>query len=180
MIQGNDIRLRAIERSDLPRFVVWLNDAEVTANLSMYLPFSLPEEESWYENNLKHPSEEHPLAIEIRQGEEWIVVGNLGLFSINWTARNAELGIFIGDKRFWNHGWGTKAMQLALRHAFNTLNLHRVYLQVFETNPRAIHVYEKVGFQVEGRKRQDVFRQGRYLDVILMSILQSEWQDSSV
>jgi RimJ/RimL family protein N-acetyltransferase len=87
------------------------------------------------------------------------------------------LGIFIGDKRYWNKGYGTEVMRLLLRHGFSTLNLNRVFLRVFETNPRAIRSYEKAGFVFEGRMRQAEFIDGKYCDVILMSVLRSEWKE---
>ena len=62
-----------------------------------------------------------------------------------------------------------------LIHGFETLNLNRIYLYVFETNLRAIHVYEKLGFATEGRLRQAIYRNGRYSDALLMSMLRSEW-----
>jgi RimJ/RimL family protein N-acetyltransferase len=90
-------------------------------------------------------------------------------------ATTALVGILIGEKSCWNRGYGTEAMHLLVDTAFNTLNLHRVYLRVFEDNPRAIRAYEKAGFVHEGRMRQAEFHQGRFCDVLLMSVLRPEW-----
>ena len=178
MIYGERVRLRAVGRDDLPRFVEWLNDPEVRQGLKMHLPLSMEEEQDWFENVLKRPAHERPLAIEIRQGEEWLPVGNLGFFNIDWRCRAAEVGIFIGEKRFWSQGYGTEAMRLALKHGFETLNLNRIMLDVYETNPRAIRSYEKAGFVYEGRKRQGMFKDGRYFDILVMSVLREEWEAS--
>ena len=175
MIYGDSIRLRAIERRDLPRFVEWLNDPEVIQGLLFYLPMSLAEEEGWFENMLKHPASEHPLVIEIHEGNEWVMIGNCGVHNIDWRCRSAEVGIVIGDKRVWNHGYGTQAMKLLLKHCFETLNLNRVALDVYENNIRAIRSYEKAGFTQEGRKRQAMYKDGQYLDILKMSILRQEW-----
>jgi RimJ/RimL family protein N-acetyltransferase len=177
MIYGSRIRLRAIDRADLPKFVDWLNDPEVRRGLMSYLPFSLPEEERWYEEMLKKPQEEHPLGIEIQTEEGWTLIGNCGLISIDWRVRQAEFGIFIGAKRYWNQGYGTEAFELMIQHGFHTLNLNRICLRVYENNPRAIRSYEKAGLTVEGRKRQAHYDEGQYYDVILMSILRSEWTE---
>jgi diamine N-acetyltransferase len=118
MIYGDNIRLRAIERQDLPRFVEWLNDPEVIQGLLFYLPMSLAEEEGWFENMLKRPPVEHPLVIEIHEGNEWVMIGNCGVHNIDWRCRSAEVGIVIGEKRLWGHGYGTQAMQLLLNHCF--------------------------------------------------------------
>lgn len=178
MIYGKRIRLRADERSDLPLFVRWLNDPEVRQGLALFLPFSQAEEEGWYERMLQTPREQHPLLIEVRRDDQWIPVGNCGFHDIDWRNRCAEVGIVIGEKAYWNQGYGTETMQLMLRHGFLTLNLNRVFLRVFETNPRAIRSYEKAGFIHEGRLRQAEFRDGQYVDILLMSVLRSEWEDA--
>ncbi len=177
MILGNEIRLRALEKEDLPRCVAWLNDPEVTAGLQITTPLSLLQEEAWFEKILKHPVEEQPLAIEVLLKGTWTHIGITGFDTINWLSRCAEVGIFIGEKTFWNQGWGTRAMRLMLRYAFNTLNLNRVKLYVYETNRRAIQSYKKAGFVEEGRMRQDRFINGQYVDAVFMGILRSEWQD---
>ena len=177
MIFGERVRLRGIERADLHYFVAWLNDPEVRENLLMQIPLSQAMEENWFENMLKRPAEEHPMMIEARQNENWIPIGDCGIFSIHWSIRSGEVGIFIGEKALWNQGYGTEAMRLLLRHGFETLNLNRICLRVFETNPRAVRSYEKAGFMLEGRERQGMYKDGQYIDVLLMSILRSEWID---
>jgi RimJ/RimL family protein N-acetyltransferase len=62
-----------------------------------------------------------------------------------------------------------------LKHGFETLNLHRIFLHVYETNPSAIQTYEKVGFVKEGIMRDAIYRNGCYINVLLMSVLRSEW-----
>jgi RimJ/RimL family protein N-acetyltransferase len=180
MIIGEQIRFRAIEKEDLLNFVKWLNDPEVRHGLSMILPFSLAEEEGWFAGLSKRPPFEKPLAIEIQpdpQVDEWIFVGNCGLFGIDWQNRFAEVGIFIGEKGYWNQGFGTKSIRLILRYGFEDLNLHRIWLRVFETNQRAIRSYEKAGFTLEGKFRQAQYLDGKYVDVMIMSMLKTEWQD---
>jgi diamine N-acetyltransferase len=175
MIYAERVRLRAPERSDIPRFVVWLNDPEVRAGLLVAIPFSHADEENWFDNMLKRPMEEHPLTIEVHQGEDWLAIGNCGFFDCDWRCRSAEVGIFIGEKSLWNQGYGTEVMRLLLRHGFDTLNFNRIALRVFANNLRAIRSYEKAGFVHEGCQRQGVYRDGQYIDVLMMSVLRSEW-----
>ncbi len=179
MLLGNQVRLRAIEREDLPKFVQWLNDPEVLQGLMINVPMSLAQEQGWFDNLRTQPVEEHPLGIEIKTSEGWSLIGNISLHALSWKERQAEVGIFIGDKRYWSQGYGRQAMVLMLRHAFNHLGLNRVYLRVYETNPRAVHSYEKAGFVLEGRMRQAHFQEGKFVDVLLMSVLSSEWQDDA-
>jgi RimJ/RimL family protein N-acetyltransferase len=176
MITSERIRLRAVEREDIPRFVEWLNDPEVIAGLLVNLPMSTWDETRWFENLANRPAEDRPLAVDARLPEGgWKHIGNVGLHQIEWMNRAAEFGIFIGDKTFWNQGYGSEATRLTLKHGFETLNMNRIYLYVFETNPRAIRAYEKCGFAREGKLRQSIYQNGNYIDTLLMSMLRSEW-----
>ncbi len=177
MIIGKRVRLRGIERNDIPRFVEWLNDPEVIRGLSLVVPLSTSQEETWFDSQRSKPLEEQPLGIEVETPNGWLLVGTIALMNIDWRNRQAEVGISIGEKRFWSQGYGRDAMVLMLRHAFLNLGLNRIYLRVFETNPRAVHSYEKAGFVHEGRMRQAYYQDGKFIDDLLMSVLHSEWQD---
>ena len=91
MISGNEIRFRAAEREDLPRFVAWLNDPEVRHGLQLFLPQSMAEEEQWYERMINAPKAEHVLVIEIFDSPEWVTIGTCGFHEIDWRARCAEV-----------------------------------------------------------------------------------------
>ena len=177
MIIAETVRLRAIERQDLPLFVAWLNDPEVRQNLLVNIPLSQAQEDGWFERTLTRSLEEQPLGIEVRTPEGWRLVGNCSFFDLDWRNRCCEIGIFIGVKEFWGRGYGTQVMRLMLNYGFNTLNLNRVYLRVYESNPRGIRCYEKAGFRHEGRLRQAIFQDGRYIDLLMMSVIRSEWSD---
>jgi len=175
MIYGGRVRLRATERDDVKKFHGWVNDPEVTRYLSLYLPMSTVDEENWFDAMTKHNQSEKTLVIEVRDGEGWKMIGNCGVFGINPVNRLGEIGIMLGEKDEWNKGYGTEAMLLLVRHCFDTLNLNRVYLQVYAENLRARRSYEKAGFVEEGRLRETAYRLGKYDDVIIMSVLRSEW-----
>ncbi len=175
MICGEHVRLRGVERSDLLSFQAWLNDPEVTDHLSTYLPLSMIDEEQWFDRASQLEPDERPLAIELKEGRNWRLIGNSGFFNLEWANRCAEFGLFIGDKTVWNKGYGTEAVQLLLKHGFETLNLHRIYLRVYSTNPRGRRSYEKAGFVLEGTLREAFYRHGKYGDVHIMSVLRSEW-----
>ena len=181
MIYGEHIRLRRVERSDIPKFVEWLNDHDVRRYLSMILPISQANEEQWFENMLKLPGSEQPFGIEIREAvpdgnnEHWRLIGNCSFMHLDGTVRSAEVGLFIGEKSYWNKGYGTEVMRLLLHIGFDTLNLNRIFLRVDEANKGGIRAYEKAGFVHEGRSRQGIFQNGEYRDVLLMSVLRAEW-----
>jgi RimJ/RimL family protein N-acetyltransferase len=178
-LQGDRIRLRTAEKEDITAFLRWVNDPEVTEDLSLVFPMSRFEEEQWYESMMKRPSSEHVLVIEVRDKspqENYRAIGTCQFHNTDWRNRSAEIGIMIGEQSFWDQGYGSEAVSLLLNHGFGTLNLHRIWLQVYEKNKRAIRAYEKAGFQYEGKYRQAHYQHGRYYDVHLMSVLKEEWK----
>jgi diamine N-acetyltransferase len=175
MILGEKVRLRPIERDDLPRFVEWFSDPEVRRHLGVWLPFSLAQEERWFERHLEQLERKELVLLAI-EADEGVLIGSIGLHQIDWKNRHAELGIAIGEKAYWNRAYGTDAIRTLLKLAFREMNMHRVQLRVDADNARAIHCYEKAGFKKEGGLRDAVFREGRYVDQHVMSILQREFE----
>ncbi len=176
IIYGERVRLRAVEREDLQKFHEWVNDPEVTSGLAMYLPKSMQDEVEWFDSLMKQDPHKRPFSIEVRKGKSWKLIGNCGAFSMDVVSRSCELGIMIGAKEEWNKGYGAEAMTLLIKHGFETLNLNRIFLRVYAENVRAVRSYEKVGFVLEGRMREAVYKHGNYDDVLFMSVLRSEWQ----
>lgn len=111
----------------------------------------------------------------IRTLAEDKLIGELALDVVNWSGREAFVGLGIGETEYWGKGCGTDAMNVLLRFAFTEINLHRVTLSVFEYNPRAIRSYEKADFRHEGRVRRALNKEGRRWDVLYMGILREEW-----
>lgn len=175
ILYGKRVRLRALEKEDVTKFYDWVNDPQVTAYLTLFLPMSTLDEEKWFERVMQRPQEERPFAIEIREGDGWRLIGNCSFFDLDWVAHAGEIGLMIGDKSAWGQGYGTETVGLLLRHGFQTLNLNRVCLRVYADNARAIRAYEKAGFVLEGRMRQALYKCGQYQDVLMMSVLREEW-----
>jgi RimJ/RimL family protein N-acetyltransferase len=111
----------------------------------------------------------------IRACEDDHLLGDIILEVVNWAARDAFVGLGIGERDFWGRGYGTEAMNLMLEFAFTEIDLRRVTLTVFEYNPRAIRCYEKAGFHHEGRMRRYLSREGKRWDELYMGILREEW-----
>jgi RimJ/RimL family protein N-acetyltransferase len=175
MLEGKLVRLRASEPTDLENAYTWVNDREVTQYLMVRYPWSRAREEKY----LRDASVEDNafgdvrLAIETKEG---VHIGMCGLHRARPEDRGAELGITIGDKSFWSNGYGTDTVQTLLRFGFEQMNLHKVALGVFEFNERGIACYRKCGFVEEGRFREEYFQDGRYWDVVRMSLLRSEFE----
>jgi RimJ/RimL family protein N-acetyltransferase len=171
MLKGERIILGPVKREYIESYLKWLNDIELTQYLNIYRPLTRMEEEDWIEN-LKNRNDTIVFSISLLDNTH---IGNCGLHQIDWKNRIAEVGIMIGDKELRGKGYGTEAMELLLEYGFNTVNLNRIQLRVFDYNIRAINSYKNVGFKEEGRIRQAMFKSGKYHDMFLMSILREEW-----
>jgi RimJ/RimL family protein N-acetyltransferase len=174
MFSGELVTLGPIQREYLPHYVEWLNDWQVRRFLAPTLPhpYTMQDEEDWF-NRQRSDQDSRIFAILTRA--EGKLLGNCGLHRIDWANRHAVLGIFIGDQSYWSQGYGADASRTLLRYAFEEANLHRIELEVFAFNLRAIRMYEKIGFRVEGTRKQALFREGAWHDEHIMAILRDEW-----
>ena len=174
MIEGELVRLRAVEPEDAENAFRWMNDREVARNLTARYPFSLESEREWVKGAGKPLDFANArFAVETKDG---VHIGHCGLHNASAENRRAELGIMIGEKEYWGRGFGTDTMLTLLRFAFEQMNLHKVTLGVFEFNERGRVMYTKLGFVEEGRFREDLFQAGRYWDLIRLSILRREYE----
>lgn len=169
-IEGDKVCIRPIEPGDLPAILKWNNDAEVGEFLDGESPRTLEKCREWFSRN---SANRHAKAY-VFCTRDGCLLGDIEIINISWRSGDGELRIRIGEKQFWNQGYGTDAVMTLLRHAFFDLGLTRVYLRVYSHNHRAIRVYSKCGFRKEGLLRQKQKREG-WSDIILMRILRSEF-----
>ena len=176
MLRGDKATLRAVARDDLPRLCEFWNDLEVelAGGGDPPRPTALERLQKAFDKEVSDPPRDKTdFAIEANG----ILIGHCGLFNIDDTSRQAELGITIGDKDYWGSGYGREAVSLLLDYAFRLRNLHRVWLEVHAENERAVRAYRACGFVEEGRQREHKWLAGRYVDNVLMGILRREWQE---
>jgi RimJ/RimL family protein N-acetyltransferase len=173
-IQGERLYLRPLDLDDLERCMCWINDPQILEFLGRRLPIGREQEKEWISGQYKDDREVQ-LAIALNDGDRHI--GNCGLCGIDYADRSGEFGIMIGEPDVWGQGYGPEATRLMVQYGFRQLGLHRIQLEVYAFNERARMSYEKVGFRLEGTRRQSYFRNGRFHDAYLMAILESEWTE---
>lgn len=171
---GETIVLRRHRPENLAAFRRWYSDPEV-ARLTRYRdgPMRLDEIDRFFTARVLG-IDSLTLAVHLRAKDR--LIGSCAFSQLDADNGSALFHITIGEKDQWGHGYGTEATRLMLAHAFTSMGLHRVSLAVFAFNERAIRSYEKVGFVVEGRARDAIYRDGRYWDEIDMSMLEAEWR----
>lgn len=167
--------LREISIDDVDSINKWRNDSELIKKLGSpfrYIDKSI--DSLWLESYFKNRNNCTRLAICSTGNNE--LIGAIYLLNIDWISRSAELAIWIGNEKSRGKGAGYFAVTNTLNHAFNDLNLNRIYLTVLENNIPAIQLYKKVGFSKEGVHRNSVFKNGNYFNMIQMSILTEEYK----
>lgn len=166
--------LRELERDDLPVINRWRNDPKLIALLGAPFRYINPEVDTrWFETYMGNRGNAVRCVIMEEGSDE--ILGLVSLVSINYINQSAEFHIMIGDIQNQGRGIGTYAVHAMLRHAFDNMNLQRVELSVLEDNERAKHLYEKCGFVYEGRKRKANYKDGKFVDMLMYSILKSEF-----
>jgi RimJ/RimL family protein N-acetyltransferase len=167
---GQKCYLTPIDENDAEKFTEWLNDLEVTRNLMMYHRIINVQNEKGL---LEKIAKDHNYSIiDIKTDE---LIGNCGYMALDHLNQTGEIGIFIGNKKYWNKGYGTEALQLLLDYGFKALNLHNIGLRVFSFNERAKKSYEKIGFKITGKIREAILRDRKRHDLIFMDILAKEF-----
>lgn len=170
-MQSERVRLRPLRNADARLLYDWITDRELVLLNSAFHPVSEADHEAWVAAMMAKRSDLVIFVIEERATAT--ATGTCQLLNINWRHRSAELQIRIGDAASRGKGLGTEAVRLLCEFGFADLNLHRIYLQVFASNARAIRVYEKAGFIREGVLRQAVHIDGQWEDVVPMGLIRA-------
>lgn len=167
------LKLRELNSEDLKTINEWRNDQELIKNLGAPFRYiGLEVDRHWYETYMGNRNSAVRCAIVDETNK---ILGLVSLTNIDLLNQCAEFHIMVGDKENQGKGIGTFAVKAMLDHAFNNMNLQRIELTVLEYNERAKRLYEKSGFQFEGRKRKSTYKNGKFVDMLMYSILKTEF-----
>ncbi|WP_124069819.1 GNAT family N-acetyltransferase [Filibacter tadaridae] len=177
-LTGEKVILRKITKEDYESFSNVEDVMESRLLMNDGIPF--PPTEADHEKFLGEISSEkddYMFAIELK--DEKVFIGTIAVYLVNWKNGTCHVGVSIGPD-FQEKGYGTDAMKVLLDFIFNYMNVNKVKLQVFGYNQRAIGSYEKCGFQLEGTFREELFRFGKYHDILVMGLLRKDWEETLV
>lgn len=168
---GERIFLSPINLDDAELYTKWLNDSSVSNNLGNYRNLiSFYSEQKILETMT---TDGHNYAIVSVEKEE--LLGNISFLDIDHLSRRATLGLFIGEAEHRGKGYGAEAIRILLEYGFRGLNFHNVMLQVHSDNEMAMACYKKVGFREFGRRHEAQYKNGNYVDIVHMEILESDF-----
>lgn len=164
--------LRPPEPHDATRLYQYKNDIEVASLLGgFHAGLSRTDVAEWIESHRRNKSD---VIWAIADRDDDSCLGHVGLYQVDHRIRSAEFAIMIGARDRWGKGLGREVTSHVVEWGFSNLNLNRVSLSVLAGNDRAIRLYRSLGFVEEGRLRQAQYKNGAYVDVVLMSVLRSE------
>lgn len=173
MIIGKNVNLRAYEKEDdIGKIQKMINDPEVLMNLrpKLPMPFSYLDEKKFVESQTSF-DKDYNFAVANKDND---YMGGCGIMDISWVDSVASVGIWLG-KKYINKGYGTEALSLLVKFAFESLNIRKIKLNVFGFNERAIKSYEKVGFHVEAVLKNEIFRHNQYWDEFIMTFYKEDF-----
>ncbi|WP_419904983.1 GNAT family N-acetyltransferase [Kiloniella sp.] len=171
---GEKVFYRPLSQDDLTALYKWACDQDVTKYSSSWFVIPKPKEchKAWLAS-LNERDTSIDLAICCNDTQQ--IIGYAGITSINYINRTGEYYILIGEKDYWGRGIASETTKIITSYGFKSLGLNRVELTSFADNPAAIAAYTKAGYKHEGVLRQSSFREGEYLDKVMMSALSTEW-----
>ncbi|NGP45748.1 GNAT family N-acetyltransferase [Bacillaceae bacterium SIJ1] len=181
MITGKRVELRPVSLADFKRTYKWRNDEEVAVmsageDFFRYSHVSEEQLEDAFEKVIKMLDRRESCQFSIyTKDEPALHIGSIGYRDLNPVSRCCTLGISIGERAYWSKGYGSDAVNSLLRYLFQSMNIERVQLDTWSGNTRAIRSYEKCGFTIEGRLRNNAYVNGAYYDTIVMGILRKEY-----
>ena len=160
-----------MEKDDLRQLRDWRNSPEVKKFTREYRELNMQNQLQWLESMAKDKNT-MMFAVETKKGK---LIGCTGLTYIDWKNSRAEVSIYIGDKKYKGKGYGTDTLKVLIDYGFRELNLHMLFGEIFEYNRANIRLFEKCGFKKDGVLRHRLYRDGKYWDSIIYSILDKEW-----
>ncbi len=170
MLKGKDIELIPISEKDTEYIIKLRNDLKIANNFFSDPPVYDFKHKKWI-NNL-----ENAIDMIIYYNSE--KVGRIYIYNIDYKNEKCEYGIAL-DPEYSGKGIAYKASKLLLDYVFSNLKIRKVYLELFSDNLRAKSLYEKIGFKQEGFFKEEIFKNGKFRDVIRMACYKSEWENEN-
>lgn len=157
--------LMPLSHSDLNDIMKWVNDPEVVKNFQNFDRIITPEEEIEVITSLIESPYDKCFSIFRASDDAYIGQGSIN--QISWKNKLGRLSLFLKPE-FWGQGYAQEVIELLIKRAFDEFELHKLWLMVWATNEKALHLYQKCGFEIEGILKDEYFWQDQFHDIIRM------------
>lgn len=172
MLSGEHVGLRAIERAELPRLLVWRNEPALRRFFRERRELGMDDQTAWFEHTVVGPGRDTSRMFAIEERTTGELVGACGLCYVEWVDRTAELSLYIGrDSLYIDDTLAPCAARVLMAHAFEDLGLRRLWVEVYAYDTAKIRLLEQLGFAVEGTLREHRFHEGVHHDSFMFGML---------
>ena len=168
------VRLDPLSESDVDDILTWVNAPEVVGNIATFsgTAFTRDDELRYIASTRASKSDR---VFSARDPTDDGYIGQVGIHQIHWRSRVGRLALVIAEREKMGQGFGTATAAACIDYAFDELELHKLWLMIFETNTRSEQIYARLGFIEEGLLREEYFHNDGWHNMRRMSLLQSEW-----
>lgn len=170
VLRGSVVTMRPFTSADADTFRAWLADPETTRYMVRVFPPSEESEKEWIERVGKSEAD-----IVWGLEHDGRLVGISGVHSIDWINQHATTGSLVGDRSVWGHGIGRESMQLRTRFCFTQTTLRKLNSSYLDGNTASARAQAAAGYREIGRRREQYFRDGRWLDEVQTEVMREDW-----
>ena len=166
------IGIRAVEKSDLLLIQSWRNDESLRQYFREYRDFSITQKENWYNNMITDNRFE---MFVIKDCSNDVSIGVAGITYIDWVNRHGDVHFYIGKDSEWiDRKYSPEAIKIILAYGFNTLNLNKLWAEIYEIDTKKLDFFQSLGFKIDASLREHYFYKGKYYTSHILSLLRSE------
>ena len=174
MFEAKYVNLRPLEEEDLKQLRDWRNSEHVRKTTREYKPLNMLNQKQWFESiHRENPPKHIMFGIEKKSSKK--LVGVTGLTYIDWKNKHAEISIYFSSKNWQKTKEANDTINTIIGYGFEELNLHRLWVEIFEISKENIQLFEKLKFTKEGILREKLWRKGKWWNSILYSKLSTEY-----
>lgn len=175
MFQGKYVNLRPLEEEDLKLLRDWRNSKDVRKTTREYRLLNMINQKKWFESiHTENPPKHIMFGVENKNKKN--LTGVTGLTYIDWKNKHAEISIYLSSKNWQKTKEAKDTVNTIIEYGFEELNLHRLWVEIFQISKENIELFEQLKFVKEGILRDKVWRQGKWWNSILYSKLSTEYK----
>lgn len=167
---GENVRLVALEKEDLPLTAHWINDERIAFFNGARFPVSLTEQAAWLEATERDRAKKR-LVIVNRDDQK---VGLVSLLGIDRGNQHADVGVYVAPE-YQRRGYAREALTLLLRFAFHELNMYKLSADILAYNTSSVRLFESLGFRPDGVRRHHKFANGAFVDLLHYALFRQDF-----